>query len=197
MSSFLTLVRGAICPPPEAYGGWNDKRYWGAIVKREAAKYEVDPVSIAALILHESKEGLADSQRWERAFYDKYIAGQSQAALGGYWPRYARGGGLGEMVERLSRANSYGHGQIMGQVARELGFRGEYFIELCDPEINIPLTCRHFKNKETLAIKHNEGAKPEKILWETLLNYNGRGNPDYPPLVIKFIDSGEAEAVVI
>jgi len=36
---------------------------------------------------------------------------------------------------------SWGLMQVMGAVARELGFRGPYLTELCDPRVNLPLGC--------------------------------------------------------
>lgn len=38
---------------------------------------------------------------------------------------------------------SWGLMQIMGALAREIGFRGPYLPELCDPMLNLSLGCRH------------------------------------------------------
>jgi hypothetical protein len=40
---------------------------------------------------------------------------------------------------------SWGLCQIMGALARELRFRGPYLPELCDPDLNLTLGCRHLR----------------------------------------------------
>lgn len=40
---------------------------------------------------------------------------------------------------------SWGLAQIMGAVARERGFSGEFFTELCDPKIGLPYSFMHLR----------------------------------------------------
>jgi hypothetical protein len=40
---------------------------------------------------------------------------------------------------------SFGLTQVMGAVARELGFRGPYLTELCQPEVNLEYGCRKLR----------------------------------------------------
>ncbi len=49
-----------------------------------------------------------------------------------------------ETTEYQLRSTSFGLGQLMGQTARELGFKGPYLTELCDPELNIMYTCKYY-----------------------------------------------------
>lgn len=44
--------------------------------------------------------------------------------------------------ERIGRSTSYGLMQIMGQKAREMGFKGEYLTQLLDPPTNLKYGCR-------------------------------------------------------
>lgn len=48
-------------------------------------------------------------------------------------------------TERNGQATSWGLMQVMGTVARELGFRG-LFPELCLPSVGIDYGCRHLKS---------------------------------------------------
>jgi soluble lytic murein transglycosylase-like protein len=80
--------------------------------------------------------------RYEPAFFVRYIRDRSQLQLGGYWPR-----GISEPTERAFRATSFGLMQLMGQVARELGFVGKYLTQLCDPETGIAYGAMHLAKK--------------------------------------------------
>jgi len=41
---------------------------------------------------------------------------------------------------------SWGRFQLMGAVARELGYRQPFLTSLCKPEISIPLACKHIRH---------------------------------------------------
>lgn len=62
------------------------------------------------------------AMRYEPAFYERYVAGE------GHRP-----------TEAKARATSWGLLQVMGQVAREFGFRGRYLSELCAPITNLDI----------------------------------------------------------
>jgi hypothetical protein len=38
---------------------------------------------------------------------------------------------------------SFGLMQLMGGLARELGFKGAYLTALCDPDLNLQIGCKH------------------------------------------------------
>jgi len=46
---------------------------------------------------------------------------------------------------------SWGLLQLMGALARELGFRGPYLSQLCEPSLNLDLGCRHVARLVTWA----------------------------------------------
>lgn len=46
-------------------------------------------------------------------------------------------------TEEIAQKTSWGHMQVMGAVARELGFKGTFLSELTNPEIGIEYGCRH------------------------------------------------------
>lgn len=46
-------------------------------------------------------------------------------------------------TEHAAQKTSYGVCQVMGAVARELGFKGAYLTELCDPEVGLDLGAKH------------------------------------------------------
>ena len=83
-------------------------------------------------------------------------------------------------TEANTRAMSFGLMQVMGEVARELGFAGEFLTELCDPHVGIEFGCR--KLAKALA-KHNGQ------LEESLLAYNGGADKLYPSKVLALVPS--------
>ena len=64
--------------------------------------------------------------------------------------------------------------QVMGQVARELGYKGD-LPKLCEPEIGLEWGCLHLANKMK--------AHSNNIV-EALLAWNGGSNLNYPDEVI-------------
>ena len=93
------------------------------LIEEKASVYDLDPDLVEAHVLVESS-GKPKSTRWEPAFYERYVLPLNLAS------NEARG-----------RATSFGLLQIMGQVARELGFKGE-FAELLDPESGLEWGCK-------------------------------------------------------
>jgi soluble lytic murein transglycosylase-like protein len=83
---------------------------------------------------------------------------------------------ISETTERRWRATSFGLMQVMGQVARERGFTGEWLTELTNPEVGIEYGCRELKRRLDLA--HGD-------VHSGLLGYNGGGDPAYPSKVLK------------
>lgn len=49
-------------------------------------------------------------------------------------------------TERVMQKTSWGLMQIMGVIARDMGFKERFLTELLDPRINIEYGCQHLKN---------------------------------------------------
>jgi len=71
---------------------------------------------------------------------------------------------------------SWGLLQIMGAAAREQGFNGPYLTQLCDPYVNIEYATKH--------LYHYASRENHFSIEETLLRYNGGGNPDFANQVL-------------
>lgn len=106
--------------------------------------YSLPPGVLQAMAWQESKMD-PEAQRYEPGFYARYIQDRPKDDLGGHWPSP---GLMPEAEERAARATSYGLLQVMGQVARELGFVGiSLHFALCDPETGVKFGAQHFSNK--------------------------------------------------
>lgn len=80
--------------------------------------------------------------RFEPLFYQTYIGVKPLTSLPG-----TREKGASEMTERQGRATSFGLCQVMGELARELGFTGPFLSQLCDPVIGVHYAALHLGNK--------------------------------------------------
>lgn len=107
--------------------------YWD-LTKSVCESAGVDPVIIYAIIGKESSYN-PWAMRYEPFF--KYTLAHRE---------WASRLGLSQETELMAQKTSWGLGQLMGGVARELGFKG-HLPELCVPEVSLPLCVRHFKNK--------------------------------------------------
>jgi soluble lytic murein transglycosylase-like protein len=65
--------------------------------------------------------------------------------------------------------------EVMAQTAREHGFTGKFFPELCNPEVGLEFGVTILAHK--LAAAEGNASK-------SLLLWNGGGNPDYPTQVL-------------
>lgn len=130
-----------------------------------AAKYALDPCIVAAVCEQESGWN-PFAVRWEPAFFQKYIVPQ----------------GLPNATEAHTRAMSFGLMQVMGEVARELGFEGKFLTQLCDPDTALDLGCR--KLKKCFA-EHDvlQSDKVAEMQWP-LLAYNGGADQTYADQVL-------------
>jgi soluble lytic murein transglycosylase-like protein len=128
----------------------NDGRL--AFIGPYAAKYGLDPAIVCAVCEQESSWN-PWAMRYEPEFYARYIVAMK----------------LPNATEAFARACSFGLLQVMGQVAREQGFGGQFLTQLCDPDIGLDIGCR--KLRKCFA----EYSEPEVAL----LKYNGGGNPNY------------------
>lgn len=96
-----------------------------------AAKYSIDPNLITAFCMIESSAN-AYAVRYEPAY--KYLLNPAD---------YAKSLGLSLATETVLQMMSWGPMQIMGGVARELGFNGP-LTQLTDPELALNLSCKHY-----------------------------------------------------
>lgn len=103
-----------------------------SIIFDKSAKYNLDSSLVAAIILQESR-GKHCASRHEDTW--KYVYNAKE---------FARESGVSVRTEEVGQKTSWGVMQIMGTVARELGFKGQ-FPELCDPALGIEYGCKQLK----------------------------------------------------
>jgi len=154
---------------------------FGEIITREATKRGIDPRIIAAVIAIESA-GDPKARRYESAFYDQYILGRTRDRLGGFFPT-----NRSLSTELHDRAYSWGLMQMMGQLARELGYNGD-MVDLLDPETNITLGCQRFAD---LFFKSNCDMD------KTLDRWNGGADPKYKTKVRAAIGGEVARNILL
>ena len=145
----------------------------GPLIEKHAGANRLRVDIVAAQILQESS-GNALASRYEPGFYRKYLEGKT---LTNHVPK-----SVPEALETHLRATSFGLLQIMGQVAREQGFKGEWLTQLYDPEVNLAI-CTKLLAKY-IAQKNGD-------LRAGLLRYNGGGDPAYPDRIFKRIQNRE------
>lgn len=92
------------------------------------------PVEIVRAVVQQESSGNDDAMRYEPGFDRRY-----NLKTGDYVPACCS-----RDTEEVGRATSWGPMQIMGQTARELGFRG-WFPELCEPEVGLDWCCRYLR----------------------------------------------------
>jgi len=98
------------------------------LARHIASEHGLDPALACAVIEQESAWN-PWAVRYEPAFLSRYVA-----------PLYTAG--KLSATEAYTRAMSWGLMQVMGQVAREFGFKGSSLPELCDPATGIEFGCR-------------------------------------------------------
>jgi len=103
------------------------------LARRAAAAQSLDPALVCAVIEQESGWN-PWAIRYEPAFFTKYVA-----------PLYTN--------NKVSASEAYGRGfswglmQVMGKVAREMGFDAPFLSALCDPELGLAVGCRVLRKK--------------------------------------------------
>lgn len=125
---------------------------------REAAFQKLDPALVKAICERESswKPG---ANRYEPAFEKKYLKKLNLSP-----------------ADSHLRATSFGLMQILGQVARELGYSGP-LEGLYKPSLSLRYGCL----KLAACLKKSKGD-----VTAALLAYNGGSNPNYPSEVLAF-----------
>lgn len=153
------------------------------LVHQAAKRYNLTVEIIAALIMTESS-GKPNAQRYEPEFKKRYLDGKEPEELPGYWPK-----GVNHDEEIAARATSWGLMQLMGQVARELGFREVPLGKsLCDPATNIDLGCKLFRKFLNIYGQN---------LRLALLRWNGGANKTYPDKVLAKINTAVIELGIV
>jgi soluble lytic murein transglycosylase-like protein len=132
------------------------------LAKEAAVRHGLAPALVCAMIEQESNFD-PWAYRYEQGFYYKYVV-----------PLHL------STTESMARSTSWGLLQVMGQSARELGFKG-WLTKLCDPETGIEIGCQWFKVKL---------AKAAGDLNKALLYWNG--SSEYPQQVLNRVSKFEA-----
>lgn len=132
-----------------------------SLARKAAAAQSLDPALVCAIIEQESSWN-PWAMRYEPAFFTKYVANLYTNNKVTASEAYARGFSWGLM-------------QVMGQVAREIGFDGAFLSALCDPEQGLATGCKLLRKKlDAMAGDVTRG----------LLAWNGGANPAYASQVL-------------
>ena len=123
--------------------------------RKVATTHGIPPAIFLGLVEQESNFDTY-AMRFEPAFFEHY----EQSALD---------------TEHVGRSISFGLTQVMGQVARELGFTGKFLSSLCDEATGLEYGAR----KLASCFKSVNGD-----VTKALLRYNGGGNLQYPAQVV-------------
>lgn len=136
-----------------------DKNDLIRIAKATAKAHNLPPDVFCGLVEHESSWDTW-AMRYEPAFFVKYISPMTGMLA----------------TEKYARATSFGLCQVMGEVAREMGFTQRFLTELCDPVVGLEYGARKLKS-----LFDATGGNPRAAL----LKYNGGGDDSYPDAVFK------------
>ena len=132
--------------------------------RESAITWGIDPALVFSLIETES-DWNPWAARYEPAFYRRYIENL----------KVKKFGYISVDTEKMLRSTSFGLMQIMGQVARELGYHGTFLNNLCDPSVGTYFGCKRLKK----ALSRKDGN-----VERALLDYNGGGDKLYPERVL-------------
>jgi soluble lytic murein transglycosylase-like protein len=130
------------------------------LAKSKATEAGLDPALVCAIVEQESAWN-PWAIRYEPAFQKKYIDPMPI-----------------KQTDKVARSISWGLCQVMGQVAREAGFEGDY-ASLCDPEVGLTIGCKVFKKKLALA---------KGDIKKALLYWNGGSRPEYVDEVLARVE---------
>ena len=117
---------------------------------RIAERQGLDPALVCAVIEQESGWD-PNAIRFEPGFRERYVAPLGLSA-----------------TEEISRSMSWGLMQVLGQVAREHGYKGNFLAGLCDPSTNLEIGCVVLARKLAAA---DGNVSAGLLLW------NGGSNP--------------------
>jgi len=100
------------------------RRIYKELCEKYGLKYELNPLILEAMIMIESGQ-----EKWATRYESRWIWFLTPI-------KYARLRGVTTKTERIHQSTSWGLMQVMGTVARELGFKGN-LPELCQPDIGV------------------------------------------------------------
>jgi len=126
-----------------------------------AKQFNLDPPLVCGLVEQESAWN-PWAMRYEPAFFARYVA-----------PQYTNN--KISATEAYERAFSFGLLQLMGQVAREIGFPKQFLSELCDPATGLFWGCKELQLKLD---------KAKGDVTQGLLLFNGGNDKTYPTQVL-------------
>ena len=132
-----------------------------SLARKAASAQSLDPALVCAVVEQESSWN-PWAMRYEPAFFAKYVANLYTNNKITASEAYARGFSWGLM-------------QVMGQVARELGFDGSFLSQLCEPETGLAVGCKLLRKKLDAL---------DGDVTRALLAWNGGANPAYPSQVL-------------
>lgn len=126
------------------------------LARSVAVKFAV-PVALFCGLIEQESNYDNWAIRFEPAFLKKYVEPLGLPA-----------------TETYARSTSWGPGQVMGQVAREMGYKGP-LPQLCEWEIGLAMAAGKLKKELSKAAGDERKA---------LLGYNGGANLSYPDEVL-------------
>lgn len=107
---------------------WGLKLPWD-IIEQQASTFDISPTLVAATIMTEST-GIPKAARLEPGWPFYFKPKEMAFSLG-----------ITEETEKSFQRHSWGLMQVMGEVARELGFRG-FLPDLCEADVGILYGCK-------------------------------------------------------
>src|SRR5882762_6293807 len=131
------------------------------MARKAAAAQSLDGALVCAVVEQESGWN-PWAMRYEPAFFAKYVAS--------LYTNYKI-----TASEAYARGFSWGLMQVMGQVARETGFDGQFLSALCDPEQGLAVACKVLRKKLDAMAGDTTRA---------LLAWNGGANTAYTAQVL-------------
>lgn len=141
-------------------------------IEKWSSQYGLRFTLIQAIMMVETG-GNGALYRYEPVFFEKYLKDIPVEILGGFWPKV-----VSRDTERNFRAVSWGHMQVMGQTARELGFSMDSFLYLAEPETGIQYGCAYLR--QMLNRFQNEIEDPKQLERQAVAAYNGGpGSPNF------------------
>ena len=97
---------------------------YGRTLPPQDAPLPIIPEKLLAALIQTESGGNEHAIRYEPAFFKRYVEGKSVQTFGA----------CSLDTERMARATSWGPLQIMGAVARELGYQKPFLSQLCGPD---------------------------------------------------------------
>lgn len=131
------------------------------LAKQVAGKVGIDPALVCAIVEQESAWN-PWAVRYEPEFLARYVA-----------PLFTNN--KISATEAWTRSMSWGLMQVMGQVAREVGFSDRFLAGLCDPQTNLAIGCKVFLEKV---------GKAQGDISKALLLWNGGADASYAAAVL-------------